>query len=370
MPGVASRIHVEPTRGSVHAMYVVNARLLFQPGGLGRYSREISKRLNTRDMKLVAPSRPEYGSLRGQLWEQLKLPRHVGRYDVLWSPANLGPVRVHNQVVTIHDMAVLDHPEWFSQGVRMVFRSVVPWLVRSVAYVITDSAFSKDRLLAHFGIDPNKVIVIYPGASRLGGVNRSDAVTSSPIGARHSKSARCRAPYAIAYGLCDPRKNLGTLIEAWRYVVRDVPDLELAIVGAPSSRTFSRNASTRGAPRIRYTGYLEDSALADLYAGASLFIYPSLYEGFGLPPLEAMLYGVPSVVSDIPVLREVYGDSVSYVDPYDPTDVARGVIETVVCGSAREQLIKTFERTVRNYSWDRTSAAVRAVLDRVGAGAA
>ena len=351
-------------------MYVVNARLLLQPGGLGRYSREIIKCLHTPDIKVVAPSKPEYGSIRGQLWEQLTLPRYVGPHDVLWSPANLGPVRVHNQVVTIHDMAVLDHPEWFSPGVQMAFRIVVPRLVRSVEYVITDSAFSKDRLLAHFAIDPDKVIVIYPGVSTLTGANGSDDAVSSPIDARHSKTACSDCPYAIAYGLSDPRKNLGTLLEAWSYVVRDVPDLELAIVGGPSSRTFSRSASTREGPRIRYTGYLEDSELADLYSGASLFIYPSLYEGFGLPPLEAMLYGVPSVVSDIPVLREVYGESVSYVDPYDPTDVARGVIETVVCGSAREELLKTFEVTLGKYSWDRAGEAVRGVLDRVSTGAA
>ncbi len=365
MPRVAASQPMRLSHAWFDTMYVVNARSFSQPGGLGRYTREIGKRLATANTKFIAPARPECGSLGGLLWEQFALPRHVGPHDVLWSPANLGPIRVRNQVVTIHDMAVFDHPEWFSQGVRRGVGALLPRLVRSVRYVITVSGFSKERLLAHFDIDPEQVVVVYPGVGRLVGADCAEDGTIATDDATASNGAHSRVPYAIAYGPRDPRKNLRTLIDAWSYVGQEVPDLELTVVGQPSSRTFARNTLANGAPGIRWAGYLQDSELADLYSGASLFVYPSLYEGFGLPPLEAMLYGVPSVVSDIPVLREVYGESVRYVDPYDPVDVARGIIETVRCSSARDQLVKTFAATVRKYSWDRAGEAVCGILDRV-----
>lgn len=349
-------------------MYVVNARPQSQSGGLGRYAREISKRLTATNVKFIAPSGPEPGLIRGLLWEQLALPRYVGRRDVLWSPANLGPVRVRNQVVTVHDMAVFDHPEWFSQGIRLGFRAVLPVLAGSVRYIVTDSDFSKDRLLAHFPIDPEKVVVIYPGVGRLVDASHPRGETMATTRAANSTRAASRAPYVIAYGPSDPRKNLQTLLDAWSYVVQEIPDVELAIVGEASSRIFSGNELATETPRIRYTGYLEEAELAELYSGASLFAYPSLYEGFGLPPLEAMLYGVPSVVSDIPVFHEVYGESVRFVDPNDPSAIARGIIDIIVCPTAREQLMETFDATVRQYSWDQAGEAVRRVLDRVDGG--
>jgi glycosyltransferase involved in cell wall biosynthesis len=336
-------------------LLVVNGRCLtLRPTGMERYAREVLARLPLSTTMAVSPNRPLYG-LRGYLWEQAMLPRHVSGRDLLWSPANSGPLRVKNQVVTIHDMAVFDHGEWFSSSVRLTYRCMLPLLAARARHVVTDSEFSKRRIVRHLKVAPEKVSVIYPGVTRPAlRVDGTDAVPRSGSG----------APYAIAYGGNNPRKNVARLIEAWRLLGGRLPELRLKIYGGASS-VFKGAAAAVSGTSVDILGYVPDAELTRLYKDASVLVYPSLYEGFGLPPLEAMAFGVPTVISDIAVFRETYDGAAEFVDPYDPVDIARGVASVVTDGALRARLVLASSHLVGHYGWERTAERLMHLMQEI-----
>lgn len=314
-----------------------------------RYAREITRRFPS-SVHLVAPSRPTYG-LRGQLWEQTVLPCRVRRAGVLWSPANSGPVLSRNHVVTLHDAAVFDHPEWFSRSLGLWYRSVLRSVISSASMILTDSEFSKTRILAHFDSLEDHIMVIPPGVSRR---NISDVPPR-------------RSAYAIAYGGSNPRKNTPALVAAWPHVRKYLPDVRLKIFGFTSA-AYARQAQYSKPDGVDFLGYLSDSAADELMREASLLVYPTQYEGFGLPPLEAMRFGVPSVVSDIPVLHEIYGDTVLYCDQNSPRSIAEQVVTALSSNTLHDHVLRRRTAMLERYNWDRTATDVLRVLRELADG--
>jgi glycosyltransferase involved in cell wall biosynthesis len=230
---------------------------------------------------------------------------------------------------------------------------MLPRLASTARRLVTDSEFSKRRIVHHLEVPPEKISVIYPGVSRDALVARAEEV---------GKLSENEPPYAIAYGGNNPRKNLPRLIEAWGLVGEVIPGLSLKIFGAESS-LFTLGGHTDAAKGVEILGYLTEKDLALLYRGASLLAYPSLYEGFGLPPLEAMALGVPTVISDIDVFREVFNNSAEFVDPYDPVDIARGVTAVLTNDSLRAQLVSAASELVAHFSWERTAGQLMSVVE-------
>jgi glycosyltransferase involved in cell wall biosynthesis len=323
-------------------------------GGVRRYTLELCARLSGQ-VDLIAP-RAAMTGLSGHLWEQLVLPLRVGG-RVLWSPANVGPLAVSRQVVTIHDAAVFDRPEGFSPAYVRWYRALLPRLVRRVARVIVGSEFARERVIATMSAPEERVVVIHDGVAVP-----EAAVDDSTASMTLDRYGLTRNAYVLAVGTLEPRKNLGTLLEAWARVVSRLPDeMRLVVVGAEgSARVFGTRAALPATRGVVRTGAVTEAELDALYAGATTFVTVSLYEGFGLPPLEAAARGVPVIASDIAVFSEVLGDAATFVDPRDPTAIGDAILDLVSNGGRRRQLRELGLLNAKRFSWDR---AARQTLD-------
>jgi glycosyltransferase involved in cell wall biosynthesis len=263
------------------------------------------------ELKSVKPSRALQG-IKGHLWEQLYLPTQLQR-RLLWSPGNTGPVGLSRQVLTVHDIASLDHPEWFERKFALWYAALLPRLINKVRAIITVSHFSKERIVRLTRVRPESVHVIHNGVDRRFCPVDSNTVTQVRTG------FGLNSPYLLFVGSLEPRKNLKMLLEAWQLGGFD--GATLAVVGA-SGHLFRKLEFDSIPEGVRLLGRAEDEALPALYSGAAGFVYPSIYEGFGLPPLEAMACGCPVAVSDIPAHREVCDETAMYFDRFSPKDIS------------------------------------------------
>jgi glycosyltransferase involved in cell wall biosynthesis len=342
-------------------MIVANARLLLQPRtGQPRYFEEVRRRL-TMPMVTVAPSRL-LPAVRAHAWEQLVLPAKV-RGQLLWSPGNTGPLATAAQVVTIHDVAMLEHPEWFSPLFASWYRHLIPRLVKRVAHVMTVSEFSKGEIVERCGIPPEKVTVAPCAVD--GSWLRSHDGGSSKSAAR---ALRLDRPYVLAVGSVQPRKNLARLIEAWSVLGSLTNELELIVAGGTFGSVFADTRLPPLPPNVRLLGYVEETLLPSLYAGAEFFCYPSLYEGFGMPPLEAMAAGVAVLTSDCTALPEAVGDAALLVDPMDVDSIADGITRLISDRALRADLVRRGALRTSAFTWDDTAEIVDRVLHRFSRG--
>ena len=280
--------------------------------GVQRYAAEIVRRLGTR-CRLVGTAVPD--GVRGHRWEQASLPLRC-RGSLLWSPCNTGPLAVRRQVVTIHDATYADTPECFSRPFAAWYRFLLPRLARRVARVMTVSQFSRRRLAELTGLAEADIDVI------PNGVDPRFAPPSAEAVAAVRQRFDLPGPYVLSLGSIEPRKNLATLLRAWPRVAARRPDLTLAIAGGGNA--IYGHVGVDGIQHVRPLGYVPDDLLPALYGGAEAFVFPSVYEGFGLPPLEAMACGAAVVCSDATALPEVVGDAAVMVSPTDADAMSAG----------------------------------------------
>ncbi len=347
-------------------MPVINARFLTQRiSGVQRVAIEISRRLKKLrpDIILVAPRNilhtelageldvRIHGRLTGHAWEQLELPGYVKRHKatLLINLANSAPLTGGPKIVTIHDLAFRRHPEWFSRKFAGYYRLMIPRIARSAAKVITDSDFSKGELMDLMGLAESDIRVIPCAVDSCFSPVTSDTV-------EHSR-------YLLAVSSVDPRKNFQSVIRAFQQLNRS--DLRLLIVGA-AHEAFSSSSGIEASAadnRIDFTGYVSDGELVDLYRHAELFVFPSLYEGFGLPPLEAMACGCPCVVSDAGSLPEVCGDAAAYCDPNNVVDIADKINMVLNDSHLRSALIQKGLIRAAEFTWDRAASEYLNVIE-------
>ena len=298
----------------------------------------------------------------GVLWQQLHLPRRLRRGDVdlFWSPLLTLPLRCPvPAVVTVHDLTTLLFPEAHRAKVRW---SILPFLGRSLALarrVVAISHATARDLAFHFPESRERVRVVEPGVDER----------FHPAGAE--EVARIRASlgapegYLLYVGTLEPRKNLGTLLTAWEALAAGDPRVPpLVVVGAPgwkSRRLAARLAALEGRGLIR-AGRVADDRLVELYQGARAFVYPSLYEGFGLPPLEAMACGVPVVVADASSLPEVVGDAGLEVDPRDAAGLARAIGRLIGDEGLAAELGARGAERARRFTWERAARRMEEVF--------
>jgi len=342
---------------------VINARFLTQKiTGTQRYAVEVSKILSELNINtiFVSPNNvinediayklnfQKIGKFTGHLWEQFDLPfflKKIGN-PLLVNFVNTAPLFYKNQVVTIHDLAFLRHPEWFSKKFYLFYKFLIPKVAHSALKVITVSNFSKKEIISLLKIPEKKIEVVY------GAVNKK----FKPFYGEKEN-------YILTVASLDPRKNFRNLILAFTKL--KLRDYKLIIVGR-KNRIFSNkelNFLITKISNIEFTGYISEEELIKLYQKAKLFIYPSLYEGFGLPPLEAMACGCPVVVSNVASLPEVCGDAAYYVDPYDVENIAEGMYKVLTDKVLRESLIKKGLERVKQFSWEKTAREILKVIE-------
>jgi len=318
--------------------------------GVDRYATEITGCLDGR-VRVVRPSKPKSG-LRGHLWEQFILPRRVGRDELLWSPGNSGPISSKHQVVTIHDLSPLEHPEWFSTDFFLWYRLMLPRLARTARHVLTVSEHSRASIIRRLGVAPERVTAV------PNGVNLSMFREQDPERVRRKYELPER--YVLFVGSIDPRKNLGRLLAAWEQMGEEV-EAQLVIVGAKGTifRRVEMNPPERG---VRRLGYVPDEDLPALYSGATFFVMPSLFEGFGLTVLEAMACGTPVVSSTGGALPEVADGAALQVDPTSVEELRAAMTRLLQDECLRSDLREKGLRRAREFSWQKAASRIGEVL--------
>jgi glycosyltransferase involved in cell wall biosynthesis len=329
----------------------INARAAVRDeiGGVERVARAM-----TAELPRVAPGRyrvvrPPRALARraGHLWEQAVLPLRARGSALLYSPANAAPLASAGNVIVVHDAAAFRHPDWYSRAFVVYQQRVLPLLARRARLVITVSEFSRGELAEVLGIVPDRIAVVPNGVD----ARFTPAVDPAPARAAHG----LERPYVLAVGSRIGRKNLAALEPAASRLASEGVEL----VAAGSGRGYMRAERARPA---RSLGYVPDEHLPGLYAGALALAMPSLYEGFGLPCLEAMACGTPVVASDRGALPGTCGDAALLADPGDPEVFADALLRAVADEAERERLSVAGLERARRFTWRRAAETTDALI--------
>lgn len=280
---------------------------------------------------------------------------------LLWSPSNAGPLSVERQVVSIMDMSPLDHPEWSSRKFASWYGFLIPRLVDRVRGVLTISEFSRQRILHYCPKAESKVHVTLLAADR-----RFRPIDDVTVARTVEQLGLPSSNYIVALGSLEPRKNLKALLQAWACVQAKLPDdVWLVLAGAQGKKLVFGDQSFEHLPhRVHLTGHVSDELLPALYSGAIGSVYLPLYEGFGLPPLEAMACGTPVLTSNVTSLPEVVGDACLTVDPYDTEAIGDGLVRLVEDSALRADLrVRGLDRA-KLFDWDKTAEQTWSVLEQ------
>jgi glycosyltransferase involved in cell wall biosynthesis len=347
----------------------VNGRFLTQPlTGVQRYALNLVSRLPSLDV--IAPSAPVAGyeavaasrvvlapsRLRSLAWEQVVLPRAARAARLIWSPTGAGPVMSARHVLTMHDVCVLEHPEYYARGYALAYRALWRIVARRAARIITVSDYSRERIIEMLRVSPDRLAVTHLGVDARFRPPPPEAVE------RARRRFGLMGRYVLSVGALSERKNLGRVLEAWRRV-QPTTDATLLLVGQ-GGLAFSTMAGLSGLPpRAVHVPHVDDETLIALYGGASAFLYPSLYEGFGLPILEAMAVGAPVITSNVTAMPEVAGDAALLVDPFDVDDIARAVRRVLDDGELAADLRARGTRRAMCFDWDRTARQTAEILE-------
>ena len=376
------------------------------PGGIGRYVRALVRHLEPRAAvaggavrwvvarhtaeEVVAAHLPQAGTRRlalpGRLttraWVELRRPRLpadlLDELDLVHATsAAVPPARGRPLVATVHDVAFRHFPEAYPRGGRR-FHERATWIaVREAARVLVPSAATARDLADLYGLEPDRVTVTPLAAEPPPGP--LDLVPAR----RLLERLGVRGPFLLGVGTLEPRKNLARLLAAFAEASAELPEHHLVVVG-PSGWGKSLPLGKSGAPgnsgapgdgrgpgasrapvRAVLAGPVDEITLQGLYAIADGLAYPSLYEGFGLPVLEAMAHGTPVLTSDRSSLPEVAGDAALLVDPVEVSAIAKGLVELVGDGELRERLAAAGPRRAAAFSWPATAAATWAAYQEV-----
>ena len=350
-------IQAHPT----HTMSIcVNTRILSNHlTGVQRYLLSILEHLPEK-IHRIEPTCSLHG-VSGHAWEQLILPSLLHN-ETLWSPSHTGPIAVKRQVVTIHDLSTLDHPEWTSSQFAKWYGFLLPRLIRKASRIISVSHFTKTRIVDLIGIDPDKVSVIHSG------VDERFRPTNTHVSPSLWIELQLPSPnYLLSVGSLEPRKNLPRLLKAWTLTQKEVPkNLWLVLTGSKGTpRIFKDAGIDRIPPRVHIMGHIPDNLLPSLYSGATGFVYPSLYEGFGLPPLEAMACGIPCAVSNQTSLPEIVGDAALQFDPVNIEAMANALITLINNSNLRMELRNKGLKRASLFSWNHCAQETWNVLKSI-----
>ncbi|NJN15189.1 MAG: glycosyltransferase family 4 protein [Oscillochloris sp.] len=305
-----------------------------------------------------------------RLWThaRLGLELRIHAPDVSFIPAHVVPlIRPARCVVTIHDLGYLAFPQAHTARRRFELDLTTRWSCRAATRVIAISQATADDLVRHYGVDRAKIRVVHHGIAAAQFRPPDDPGLIAAVRRRHTLDAA----YFLYVGTLQPRKNLARLINAFAPVAAANPAISLVLAGRRGwlSEPIERRISELGLEqRIRLTDYLADEDLVPLLAGSLAFVFPSLYEGFGMPVLEAMACGAPVLTSTTSSLPEVAGDAAMLVDPHDETAITAALHRLATDATLRADLRSRGLAHVAGFSWERCARETLAVLREAAAG--
>jgi glycosyltransferase involved in cell wall biosynthesis len=320
-----------------------------ETGGVERVAREMAARLPAlRPARyVVMRPRPRLAHRAGHAWEQLALPLLARRASLLYCPANLAPLVSRHNAVVIHDVAALAHPEWYGRAYGAWQRVVLPVVARRARLVLTVSRFARGEIVQRLGVPEDSVAVVPNGVSGAFSPSADPGPARAALGLDR--------PYVLTLATRSARKNLAVLGEA----AAALRPLGIELVSAGGGRAYLRGGEQ---PPGRALGYVPEQLLPGLYAGALTVAMPSLYEGFGLPCLEAMACGTPVVASDRAALPETCGGAALLADPADPEAFAAALLQAATDETDRARLIEAGRGRAAAFTWQRTAELTDAAL--------
>ncbi|MGL1902341.1 MAG: glycosyltransferase family 4 protein [Fibrobacterales bacterium] len=343
----------------------VNGRFLTQKTtGTQRFAIEITKELikHHPNVEILVPEKQKDDLIykdfavtgvehfKNQVWEQVSLYNFLKKQDdyTLLNFSFTGPYFCKKSIVCVHDI-IFTNRNWVSKKFYYYYNFLVPKLAKRALRVLTVSEFSKNEINAQLNIPLDKIEVVYNSVSKEFKEN-----ADSEFGKNYGM-------YFLGVSSLNPRKNFEGLIEGFNNL--QLQDVKLVIAGAKNKKIYGETMlGENNSDKIVFTGYVSDSELASLYKYAVAFVYPSYYEGFGLPPIEAMSMGCPVITSDTSSLPEVCADAVIYVNPEDTPSISNAIQTLHTDESKRKELIgKGYER-VKYFSWEKSAKKIISIV--------
>ena len=334
------------------APIAINARAALRAdvGGVERVTRELVNRLPALApdrYRVVAPP-PALAHRAGHAWEQLALPVAAHGAELVFSPANTAPIAGRRNAVLVHDLAPLVGPGWYGRAYGAWHRALLRAIARRAQLAIVPSELVRGQLIELLGMPADRIAAVPMGVDPM----FAAAADPAPLLQRLGLGQR---PYVLAVGTAIARKNLGLLDRIAPQLA--AAGLDTAIAGG--GRGYMRSeAPAPGPATARRLGCIPETDLPALYAGAAAFALPSLYEGFGLPCLEAMAAGTPVVTTTRGALPETCADAALYADPDDPAAFAAACIAAATDPATRNRLIAAGGERSAAFTWDRTAKRV------------
>jgi len=367
---------------------IFDARCVFRgKGGIGRYARGLLEALAWREpphefvviLSGVSPldslSLPDQFELFAaptgmidETWEQLHLPTALDHWgaDLYFNPTFATPLLADClRVSTIHDVVFERHPELVEPGLRAYLSRASRLTAEHADLVLTVSEFSKGEICEVYGLDPSRVRVVYNGVDAR--------FHSAEVAPKRAEELRGElrlppdTPFLLYVGAVEPKKNIENLLRAFARARERIPHM-LVLAGGQGGMPWRPEDVIRELDlmeSVRLVGYVPDELVAELMNLADGFLYPSLYEGFGLPPLEAMACGTPTLVSNASSLPEVVGDGALKVDPRDVDEMAEGIKRLATDEELRSELTRSGRERAGEFTWERAAQGVLSVFEEL-----
>lgn len=350
--------------------FVVNARFLTQPiTGVQRFAIEISKILKQNlkgEILFAAPKGIIHdeiaqeldvrvvGSTQSYFWEQIDLYRFLKKNNspILINLCNTAPLLYNKNVVTIHDLAFEVFPQTYSKSFLHIYKYLIPRIAHRARKIITVSEFSKSEIVKYYGVPEAKIEVIH------------NAVNSS---FHYVEDIRLKEKkYFLTVSSLNYRKNLKLVLNAFNTLNNKEKNIKLYVVGDIDSRSFSKyNLNDfKTNQNIVFLGRLSDEDLMKYYSNSIAFIYPSLYEGFGIPPLEAQFCNSAAIVSDIECFHEIFQDSVIFTNILDSQDLVKNM-QLFFDDNFKDNFIIKGMKNKNKYNWERSGEKLLRLLEKM-----
>ena len=353
----------------------INTRVLAKPspGGVGRYTQRLLSELDclVEDSVITAIGAtgetsipdgiqtegrvPTHSGFCAHIWEQISLKHRIdyGEFDLLHTPAGNPPILSTTRLVTtIHDISPIINPNWFSDRYVAFYRVMTPIVLRVSDRIITVSEFSKEEIVDEYNIAGEKIVPIYNGVEP----RSEETGTSCP--------QVSSGEFLLFVGSMNPRKNLDRLIKAYSQYQRQAASPLPLVLAGPSNNVFAESDHDN-INEILNLGYVSEDELTWLYINAALFVFPSLYEGFGLPILEAMSARTPVLTSDRGAMAEVAGDAAYFVDPTNIAAIADSITKLLDNDEYRQELAEQGRQRSDYFDWSETARRTLEVYHQV-----
>lgn len=294
-----------------------------------------------------------------KLWTQIALPIDLYLHrlvDVFFTPTHYSPrFSPIPTAVSIMDISYIMYPNLFKKKDLYQLINWTKYSIKNAKKIFTISNASKNDIINHYKLIAEKVVVTYPGIKKFM-INEKKSINEQ------------KKDYILFVGTLQPRKNIARLIEAFSYVIEKNKNLNLVIVGKKGwqyEEILTSPIKWGIEDNVIFKDFVTDLELESLYSNATCMVLPSLYEGFGLPVLEAMKHNCPVIVSNVSSLPEVGGDAVLYINPEDPYDIAEKINKIISNGTLRNSLIAKGKKQFKKFSWEKAARETLNVLEEM-----